>query len=143
MNKGAFFCLCLISSQAFADSVRMEMSEQNCVRLLAASAEYVPGISTTGQTVAPADLNDGPEVTLPDPDNMTLPVYVVLKRGFPFWESDLEAGVLPAAQAEVKDGQVFVNGTLVSEDVHDTLKMACQKRLEEENLDKKYLTKVQ
>ena len=87
-------------------------------------SRVVPGISVTGQAVTPADLNEN--IPLPDLNNMTFPVYLDLERDFPFWESKTEAGFVPLAQVEIKNGQVFVNGRLVSENGVMSLKKECE-----------------
>ena len=130
MNKTLPVCLCLIASTVCADPVRMDVSGRDCFRLMTSSAEYVPGVSVTGQAVAPADLNGGTDMPLPDLDDMTLPVYVDLERNFPFWDSELEAGVIPVARVDFKDGWVFVNGKPVSRQVQAVLKEECRKSFE-------------
>ena len=126
-----------------AEPLRINIHKQDCIRLLSQSADYVPGVSATGQAVAPADLNGGTNIPLPDLENMTLPIYLNLKRDFPFWASDLDAGFLPVARVDFRGGQIFVNDTLVSEEGINALKKACFDGLKKENMDKNNLTPVQ
>ncbi|MBO4521119.1 MAG: hypothetical protein J5787_07935 [Alphaproteobacteria bacterium] len=143
MKKIALAFLLLITGNVRAEPVRVDVRKQDCIRLLFQSADYVPGLSATGQEVAPADLNDDANIPLPDFKNMTLPIYLNLKRDFPFLESDLDAGFLPVARVDFRDGQIFVNDTLVSKEGANALKKACREGLKEENIDKNNLTPVQ
>lgn len=124
MKKALTVGLFLIASPVCAGQVRVDLSKADCLQLLTDSAEYVPGVSVTGQAVTPADLNEN--IPLPDFNNMTFPVYLDVERDFPFWESKTEAGFVPLAQVEIKNGQVFVNGHLVSENGVMSLKKECE-----------------
>ena len=128
MKRGVAACLLLTASPVCAGQVRVDLSKADCLRLLTDSAEYVPGVSVTGQAVAPADLNGG--IPLPDLDDMTFPVYLDLKRDFPFQDSEMKEGNVPLAQVEIKNGQVFVNGRVVSENGVTSLKKECKSNLE-------------
>ena len=126
----------LMAFQACAEPVRLHLSVKDCRRLLDDSASYVAGVSTTGKAVAPADLNQNADVSLPDLDNMIFPVYLDLKRDFPFWESKMKTGFVPIGRIEFKDGDVFVNGTLVSKNKQNVLKEVCRKNIDKNNLKK-------
>lgn len=115
--------LLLITSPVCAEQVRVDVSKTDCLRLLTDSAEYVPGVSVTGQAVTPADLDDN--ISLPDLNNMAFPVYLNLERDFPFWNSEMNMGFLPLAQVEIRNGQVFVNGRVLSETGKTSLKTEC------------------
>ena len=128
MKRGLALCLFFIAPSVCAGQVRVDMSKADCLRLLADSAEYIPGVSVTGQAVTPADLNDN--IPLPDLNNMTFPVYLDLERDFPFWDSKTAMGFFPLAHVEIKNGQVFVNGHLVSENGVTSLKKECESELE-------------
>jgi len=143
MKRIALALFFLMTENVWAEPVRADIPKSDCIHLLAESADYVPGISVTGQEVVSADLNSGINMPLPDLENVTLPVYLNLKRDFPFLSSDFESGFLPVAQVDFQDGQVFVNGMLVFEDGVKALKKACKKSLEKEKMDKNNLTPVQ
>ena len=112
----------LTASAVCADPVRVDVSKQDCFRLMTASADYVAGVSVTGQPVVPADLN------APDFENVTIPVYLERPRDFPF--QNLSPQTVPLIRAEYRDGQVFVNGTPVPDKAVNDLKNACKKSLE-------------
>lgn len=143
MKKIALAFLFLTTGNVCAEPVRVDIPKSDCTRLLTESAAYVSGVSVTGREVVPADLNDGADVPLPDLENMTLPVYIDLKRDFPFWASDMEAGFLPVARVDFRGGQIFVNGAPVSKEGENALRKACLESLKKEKMDKNNLTPVQ
>lgn len=158
---GILIFLCLFPAVLRAESVQIRISPQDCYRLAVPGADYVPGVSAdgrsvapadlgtdstlsaTGNRVAPADINGGVPVTSPDLTTLTLPVFLDLKKDFGFWNSDLEFGFIPVARVEIKEGRIFVNGVLVSENGAEALKKACAEQIGRENLDKNELTTVQ
>ena len=109
-----------MASAVCAEPVRVDVSKRDCLRLLFSSADYVAGVSVTGRPVVPADLN------APDFENATIPVY--LERDFPL--RNLSSQTVSLIRAEYRDGQVFVNGTPVSDKTSNDLKNACKKSLE-------------
>ena len=119
MKRAASVLLLLMAENAFADPVRVDVSRSDCARLNVVPANYVAGVSSTGRPVVPADLNGGISVPLPDVENMSFPVYLDLERDYPFFNSELNMGALPAARVDFHDGRVFVNGTLVSQTTVD------------------------
>lgn len=158
---GILIFLCLFPAVLRAEPVQIRISPQDCYKLAVSGADYVPGVSvdgrsvapadlgadstlsTTGNHVAPADINGGVPVNLPDLTTLTLPVFLDLKKDFGFWNSDLEYGFIPVARVDIKDGQIFVNGVLVSESGAEALKKACAELIDKENMDKNELTAVQ
>ena len=158
---GILIFLCLFPAVLRAEPVQIIISPQDCYRLAVPGADYVPGVSAdgrsvapadlgtdstlsaTGNRVAPADINGGVPVTSPDLTTLTLPVFLDLKKDFGFWNSDLEFGFIPVARVEIKEGRIFVNGVLVSENGAEALKKACAEQIGRENLDKNELTTVQ
>ena len=141
MKKAIIVCFCLIVFPAFAEPVRIDLSPKDCHRLLDDSAAYVPGVSTTRKAVVPADLNQSADIPLPDLDNMTFPVYLDLEQNFPLWKEKGQRGFAPVGQVEFKDGDVFVNGTLVSKNKLNAVKQVCREKMK--NIDKNNLINVQ
>ena len=52
------FCLVFFPFSSFAQTAQVRMSAEDCQKLMAASAQYVPDVSVTGQAVVPADVSD-------------------------------------------------------------------------------------
>lgn len=90
-----------------------------------ASADYQPGVSTTGKAVAPADLNGGYAWAEPDLQDIELPISVDLEKNFPFFQSSLEMGTVPVGNVTFKDGKVYMNGVLLSDDAANVLREQC------------------
>ena len=161
MTKLLIF-LCLFPMTLHAEPVQVKVSARECYRLVMSEASYVPGISVTGQAVVPADLNAKSSLSttgqpvvpadlngnmtatdLPDLMTLTLPISLDLEKNYGFWDSDLDFGSVPLAKIEIRDGQVFVNGRLISANTADALKKACKEQINKENMDKNQLTTVQ
>lgn len=161
MIKIILFCLVFFPFSSFAQTFRVRMSAEDCQRLMAASAQYVPDVSvtgqavvpadvsdadpfgTTGQPVAPADLNGAVAMNLQNLQTLNLPISFDLSRNQSFWNSSLDAGSIPVARVKIENGQIFVNGTLVSGSDLNALKNACFNELNKKNIDKNNLTNVQ
>ena len=143
MNKMLPLCFCLITAAASAEQVLLDLKKTDCIRLSEAFPDYVPGVSVTGRAVVSADLDNKNSLFLRDLNDMSFPVYLDLKRDFPFWNSETVMGSIPLSRVEIQDGKVFVNGFLVSENGEKSLKKACKNVFETENIDKNSLTPVQ
>lgn len=156
-----FFCFMLFSSFSFAQTAQVRMSAEDCQKLMAASAQYVPDVSvtgqavvpadvsdtdlfsTTGQAVAPADLNGSVAMNLENLQTLNLPISFDLSKNQSFWNSSLDVGDIPVARVKIENGQIFVNGALVSGSDLNALKSACFNKLNKKNIDKNNLTNVQ
>lgn len=117
MKRLAAALLLLSAKPLCAETVAV--SPADCTKL----ADYVAGVSTTGKTVAPADLNGGYQVDAPT--DFSLPVHVDLIQNYGFYESELHYGKIPVATVEVKDGRVFLNGTAIENADADLVSKAC------------------
>lgn len=84
------------------------------------STAYVPEISTTGQSVAPADLPDENVSALAD---MTFPVIVKLKRTQGADDRTMRAE--PVLTVRLKDGKVYLNDAPADDGDTETLRAAC------------------
>lgn len=147
MKTLTVFLVCLLAvCGADAQTVsgrQIQMSAADCRKISSVPAAYTPGVSTTGQavapadlgedstlsttgqTVAPADLNGGYQMAAPDLQTLNLPVTLDLEKNFPFWGSSLDFGTIPVAEVEVRGNQIFVNGHLISDNGLSALKQAC------------------
>ncbi len=161
MIKIMLFCLVFFPFSSFAQTAQVRMSAEDCQKLMAASAQYVPDVSvtgqavvpadvsdtnpfsTTGQPVAPADLNGPVAMNLENMQTLTLPVSFDLSKDQSFWNSSLDVGDIPVVRVKIENGQIFVNGTLVSGNDLNALKKACSDVTGRGNIDKNHLTNVQ
>lgn len=117
MKRFAAALLLLSAKPLCAETVAV--SPSGCAKL----ADYVAGISTTGKTVAPADLDGGYRILAPT--DFSLPVHVDLIQNYGFYESELHYGKIPVATVEVKDGRVFLNGKAIENADADLVSKAC------------------
>ena len=154
MIKIFFLFVIFFPTVLMAQSIHIKVSNSDCQKLLSSSADYIPGVSVTGQQVAPADLNESgmfattgqavvpanidESVSVPSFDLMTLtlPVSFDLGKNQSFWNSSLGFGDIPVAQVEMKDGQIFMNGRLIYGNDLATLKKACFQAVNGGSLDK-------
>lgn len=136
MNKKRLLFLCFVSSAAVAEPVRFDLKKQDCLRLLANSPDYVAGVSVTGSAVVPAETDNESNMFSKTSDNMSFPVYLDLERNFSFLNSKTTMGSIPLAQVDIKNGKVFVNGSLFSESGEKSLKSMCETFLKTGNIDK-------
>ena len=108
---------------------KIRISKEACRRLKSGSAavpaDYRAGVSTTGKAVAPADLNGGYAWAEPDLQDIELPISVDLEKNFPFFQSSLEMGTVPVGNVTFKDGKVYMNGVLLSDDAANVLREQC------------------
>ena len=138
MIKGLLFLFFLFSFPVAAEPLEVRISGRDCSELTLVPADWQPDTH-----VVPADLNAEVPTNLPDFLNRTFTVYFDLKKDFRFWNSDLDFDYLPVAVVEIKDGQIFVNGSPVSRYGEETLKKACEKYVGDRKIDKNTLTPVQ
>lgn len=117
MKRLAAALLLLSAKPLCAETVAV--SSAGCAKL----ADYVAGISTTGKTVAPADLDGGYRILAPT--DFSLPVHVDLIQNYGLYESELHYGKIPVATVEVKDGRVFLNGKAIENADADLVSKAC------------------
>ena len=117
MKRFAAALLLLSAKPLCAETVAVSPSD--CAKL----ADYVAGVSTTGKTVAPADLDGGYRILAPT--DFSLPVHVDLIQNYGFYESELHYGKIPVAMVEVKDGRVFLNGKAIENADADLVSKAC------------------
>lgn len=117
MKRLATALLLLSAKPLCAETVAVSPSD--CAKL----ADYVAGVSTTGKTVAPADLDGGYRILAPT--DFSLPVHVDLIQNYGFYESELHYGKIPVAMVEVKDGRVFLNGKAIENADADLVSKAC------------------
>jgi hypothetical protein len=115
---------------AHAQSVYIEGVD--CQRLTvnhvpAADVEYKPGVDAQGRKVAPADLNGGAQIKVPD--RITFDVAADLRRfGIPS-TSPLFQPNLPLGKVTVeRDGRAFFNGQPLQSPEVEALRELCRQR---------------
>jgi len=106
----------------------VKVSEQDCSRLIqhvaSSDVSYQPGVDIRGNSVAPADLNSGPQIGLPDGISFPLTLDMSTRLGLP---TDTLG---EAALGDVKvtaDGKVTFNGQPLTSDEQRELAQKCQR----------------
>ena len=109
------FCLaaCLVFAAAPAWAQKVTISGVDCRKLVrhqpAPDVTYKPGVDVKGRKVAPADVNDAPQIEIPE--TITFDAAVDLRRfGIPA-SSPLFQPYVGIGRVDVhQDGRVFLNG---------------------------------
>jgi hypothetical protein len=122
-------CLIVSTAPAFAD---IAVSRQNCDYLTKyqepPGVEYQPGVDVHGRPVAPADIDGGANIQLPE--TIVIPVEVLLRNygfippGSPLRQSKAELGAIT-----VTGDQVFYNGQPLTDQDEAALAAACRDRV--------------
>ncbi|MGO1117597.1 hypothetical protein ACTL6U_02770 [Rhodovibrionaceae bacterium A322] len=118
----------LAAGSALADPVTVKVTKKDCQRLVkytpdaSVSADYQPGVSTTGKKVASADLNGGATIQPPEVYTFNLNFSVLPGR---YNNSDINLGQVKVT----KDGRVYWNGEPLQSDDSHALSQKCQEIL--------------
>lgn len=124
-------CLSCLSADipAMAD---VAITRQDCDRLVKyqepAGVEYQPGVNSHGEPVAPADVNGGVQLQLPN--TIVIPIEVLLQDRFHLpansvlWEGKAQVGTVV-----VQDGQAYYNGQPLQDPDLAALEAICRERL--------------
>jgi hypothetical protein len=107
------------------------ISRQDCDRLVKylqpAGVEYQPGVDSHGQPVAPADVNGGVQLQLPD--TIVIPIEVLLQDRFHLpansvlWDAKAQVGTVV-----VQGDQVYFNGQPLKDPETAALEAICRER---------------
>lgn len=109
LNLLSFLLAFFLTVPAYASEVICEVLEKHVPD---ADVAYVPGVDVHGKAVAPADLDGGSQVRLPDIIEIPLGVDLASRLGMDYSSNELTA---PLGTLEVyPDGSVLLNGRDVS-----------------------------
>ncbi len=100
-------------SSVAAHGATVKVTREACNRVVAhqpsADVAYKPGVDVNGNDVAPANLNNGPQIAVPD--EIVIPIEIDLQQRLGVsttdrkYDSNAQIGVVT-----YRDGQVFYNG---------------------------------
>lgn len=124
----ALIALCLAATPAWAD---IAISERDCERLVnhepAPDVTYQPGVDVHGRPVAPADLDGGNGLKLPDVIYIPIEVFVKDKYNIPansvLFNARAQVGVV-----EVRGDRVYYEDQLLGDPEVAALEDACRER---------------
>lgn len=120
---------CLAASPAAAD---IAVTRRDCDRLVKyqqpPGVEYQPGIDAHGQTVAPADLNGGYNIKLPETIVIPIELFIQDKYHIPansvLWAAKAEIGTVT-----VHGDRVYFNGQELTDPETAALADLCRQQL--------------
>lgn len=121
-----------ISVSAIAEEVRLEVSKSDCQRIVkytpAPDVAYKPGVDVNGNPVAPADLNGGSQIKIPDQIyiNLSLPFKDLLKNYNPkLKNAEVYVGTV---EYNLASGKLLYNGQELTDPVKNAIANECRKR---------------
>jgi len=123
-------CLVFVAAPAWAQ--KMTITGVDCSKLVrhqpAPDVAYKPGVDVKGRKVAPADINDAPQIKVPE--TITFDAAVDLRRfgipsSSPLFQPNVGIGRVDVEQ----DGRVFFNGERLGNPETAALEEFCQARL--------------
>ena len=117
------------SAAAAQDQLVVAMTRADCARLVAhrpaADVTYQPGVDVNGQPVAPADLDGGTQIVLPEIIYIPITVDLFDRFGIPAdpdnFQADAEVGAVT-----YRDGRAYFNGQPLQDDAQAELAALCQ-----------------
>jgi hypothetical protein len=130
ITLGAIVLAALGSASARAE---IAISERDCRQLVvkhepAPDVTYQPGVDVHGNAVAPADLNGGSQLKLPDVIYIPLEVLIQDKYGIPansvLYEAKAQVGVVA-----VRGDKVYYEDQLLNDPETVALEEACRAKL--------------
>jgi hypothetical protein len=126
---GAIALTVLTAATAVAE---VAVSRRDCQQLVkhepAPDVTYQPGVDVHGNAVAPADLNGGSQLKLPEVIYIPLEVLIQDKYGIPansvLYEAKAQVGIV-----EVRGDKVYYEGQLLNDPETVALEEACRAQL--------------
>jgi hypothetical protein len=118
------------SPAAAQESLQVSITKADCARLVkhvpAPDATYQPGVDVYGNPVAPADLNGGTRIQLPETIVLDIEVDLLAPRfGMPdpaLFDPDAEMG-----EVVYENGRFYYNGQPLQDEAEAELAARCQK----------------
>jgi hypothetical protein len=125
-----FACL-FLAAPALGDAVKV--SKTDCSKLVkhqaAANVEYKPGVDVHGRKVAPADLDGGVQLKLPEEITIDIGMDLVKKYGISGASPNLyTAEATKMGVVTVKNGKATFNGQSLTSSEQDALAEACKQK---------------
>ena len=114
---------------AAQEGVVVEISKADCDRLVAhhpaADVAYQPGVDVNGGPVAPADVDDGTRVAVPETIRILITVDLFDRFGIPANPDSFEAEA-QVGEVVYRDGRAYFNGQPLQDDAAAELSALCQ-----------------
>lgn len=124
-------CLLLIPMTALAEDVTLEVTKDNCQRIVKYVAEqdvtYTPGVDVHGRPVAPADLEQN-QIQIPNRIfiDLSLPFKDLLKNYNPkLRNAEVYVGLV---EYDINSGRLLFNGQELSDPALNAIARECEKK---------------
>ncbi|TNE34010.1 MAG: hypothetical protein EP348_11805 [Alphaproteobacteria bacterium] len=129
------FALALLPAiPAFAEEARLEVSQEDCANIMKyveePGVEYKPGVDVDGNPVAPADLDGGSQIKLPDhiTIDLSLPLKDLIKHVDPkLKNADVYIG---AVEYDIASNRLYFNGQELADPAANAIAVECRKRFQ-------------
>ena len=118
------------SPAAAHDTPEVTISKADCDRLVvhqpAPDVAYQPGVDVNGRPVAPADLNGGIQIAVPETLRIPIEIDLFNRFGIPaspdLYEADAQVG-----EVIYRNGRAYFNGQPLQDDTAAEFAALCQK----------------
>jgi hypothetical protein len=125
---------CLVFAAAPAWAQKVTITGVDCRRLIrhqpAPDVSYKPGVDVKGRKVAPADINDAPQIRVPE--TITFDAAIDLRRfGIPAASPLFQPNVTVGRVDVQQDGRVFFNGERLGNSEIAALEEFCRAELKQ------------
>ena len=118
------------SPAAAQEVLQVSITKADCARLVkhvpAPDAAYQPGVDVYGNPVAPAELNGGTRIELPETITLDIEVDIFERFGIPIdptqYDPDAEVG-----EVVYRNGRFYYNGQPLQDETEAELAARCQK----------------
>ncbi len=122
--------LAAVQARAHEQMAEVAITRADCARLVehvpAPDVAYRPGVDAYGREVAPADLNGGAQIQVPETLHIPIEIDLQERFGIPanpaLYQSDI-----PIGQVVYQNGRLSLNGRPLQDDAAAELTKACQK----------------
>ena len=113
---------------AVAEPTTVTITRAGCLRLVehVPDVEYQAGVDVRGRTVAPADLNGGTTLAVPDTIEIEIEVDLFDRFGIPADPDLFEADAQIGTAVVEPDGRAFFNGQPLQDEAQFELTRRCQ-----------------
>jgi len=123
-----------VSRAAAHDTPVVTISKADCDRLVehqpAPDVAYQPGVDVNGRPVAPADLDGGIQIAVPEIIRIPVEIDLFDRFGIPA-NRDLFAADAQVGEVTYQDGRAYFNGHPLQDEAAAELSVRCQKVLRE------------
>ena len=124
------FSILFVAAPAMAENVKV--SKTDCSKLVkhqaASNVEYKPGVDVRGKKVAPADLDGGTQLKLPEELTIDIGMDLAKKYSLTGGSPNLYTAESTLGKVTFKNGKATFNGQSLTPADQDALAEACKQK---------------